>query len=240
MQNEQQIIVVTGASSGIGRDTAFKLSQSKENTIILIARNAEKLQVIADTIGRGGGNAVPYPMDITDEEQVVALAEFLEDKYEYVSVLFNNAGLGIFKPVVETSTKDWLEMHNTMVYGTFIMTKHLIPLLINSAGMKHIVINSSYWGMRGDTPLCSGYVAAKFAQRGFSLSLREEVRVHGIKVTCLMPASVNTPFFDNNGWVHDPHRILESEDLAKVIADIIQYPGNLVVEDIIIQSINPD
>ncbi len=238
-ENGKQVVVITGASSGIGRDTAIKLSQDPNNTIVMVARNRNKLEEVMNEIQGNGGSAMIVPMDITNEEQVATLAKHLEDTWGYINILFNNAGLGIFKAVSDMTSEEWNEMNNTMVYGTFIMTKYLIPLLINSEDTKHIIINSSYWGMRaGDLPLCAGYIAAKFAQRGFSLSLREELRVYGIKVTCLMPASVNTPFFDTNNWVHDPYSILDSEELANIIVDTINYQGNTVIEDIVVRSIN--
>ena len=236
------IIVITGASSGFGKDMAINLSKHKNNHVVLTARSESKLVELTETINSMGGNACMFTADITEESDVVALSEYLKSKFGRANVLINNAGLGIFKPLIELTSEEWKVMNDTMVYGTFLCTKYILPLILDSEeDPRHIIINSSFWGIKGDTPLCTAYIAAKFAQRGLSLSLREELRYHNIKVTCLMPGSINTPFFDHGGgWPHDPNRILSSEELAEVVNDIIHYKGNLVVEEIVIQGVNPD
>ncbi len=242
INNENKtIIVITGASSGMGRDLAISLAKHKENHVVLTARSENKLAEVAEQINSAGGKAYVFAADITEERDVIALSEFLKNTFGRVNVLINNAGLGIFKPLVDLSSEEWKVMNDTMVYGTFLCTKYILPLILESVEPRHIIINSSFWGIKGDTPLCTAYIAAKFAQRGMSLSLREELRYHNIKVTCLMPGSINTPFFDyGGGWPHDPNRILSSEDLAEVVNDIIHYKGNLVVEEIVVQAVNPD
>ncbi len=235
------IIVITGASSGLGRDLAINLAKHKENHVVLTARSENKLTEVAEQINSTGGKAYVFAADITEERDVIALSEFLKNTFGRVNVLINNAGLGIFKPLVDLSSEEWKVMNDTMVYGTFLCTKYILPLILDSVEPRHIIINSSFWGIKGDTPLCTAYIAAKFAQRGMSLSLREELRYHNVKVTCLMPGSIKTPFFDyGGGWPHDPNRILSSEDLAEVVNDIIHYKGNLVVEEIVVQAVNPD
>ncbi len=239
--DSKTIIVITGASSGLGKDMAINLAKNKENHVVLTARSESKLLEITETINNMGGNAYMFTADIAEESDVIALSEFLNCKFGRVNVLINNAGLGIFKPLIELSSEEWKAMNDTMVYGTFLCTKYILPLILESIEPRHVIINSSYWGIKGDTPLCTAYIAAKFAQRGLSLSLREELRYHNVKVTCLMPGSINTPFFDyGGGWPHDPNRILSSEELAEVVNDIIHYKGNLVVEEIVIQGVNPD
>ncbi len=243
MKNEDNrtIIVITGASSGLGRDMAISLAKHEGNHLVLTARSEDKLTEVAEIITNMGGSAYTFAADLTEESDVIALSEFLRSKFNRVNVLINNAGLGIFKPLVELSSDEWKLMNDTMVYGTFLCTKYILPLILESTEPRHIIINSSFWGIKGDTPLCTAYIAAKFAQRGLSLSLREELRYHNIKVTCLMPGSINTPFFDfGGGWPHDPNRILSSEELSEVVNDIIHYKGNLVVEEIVVQAVNPD
>ena len=240
MREDSRIIVITGASSGVGEYAARRLGRDKENHLVLVARREENLAKLADEITSLGGSATIFPADVTDEDSVKDLSYYLGEAYGRVNVLFNNAGLGIFRPLIELEPQEWKLMNDVMVYGTFLCTKHLLPLMMEATEPRHVLVNSSLWGFRGDTALCTAYVAAKFAQRGLTLSLREELRHHDIKVTCLMPGSIDTPFFDDNSWAHDPTRILDPEELAEVIRDIIEYRGNLVIEDVVIQSINPD
>ncbi len=240
MLDRKIITVVTGASSGLGRDLCLELC--KDHHIIAVSRSEEKIKELTEEIAGHNRAADYFTADVSRPEDVVALRDYLENKFGYINILVNNAGLGIFKPLVELEDKEWKAMTETMVFGTFLSCKHLIPLILNAhhEDKRHIVINSSYWGIKGDTQSCTGYIAAKFAQRGISLSLREELRSQNVKVTCFLPGSINTPFFDSSSWTHDPQRILSSKELAKVIKDILNYKGNLNVEEIVVQAINPD
>ncbi len=239
--NSKTVVVITGASSGLGRDLSITMSKNKDHHIILVARNKEKLSEVKDIIVENGGHASFYTADISNEEEIKDLADYLKEAFGKVNILINNAGLGIFKPMIDLTSEEWKLMQDTMIFGTFLCTKYLLPMILQANEPRHVLINSSYWGIKGDTPLCTAYVASKFAQRGISLSLREELRYHNIKVTCLLPGSIHTPFFDHGGgWAHDPKRMLSSEDLAELINDIVHYKGNLVVEEVVVQGINPD
>ncbi len=239
--NSKTVVVITGASSGLGRDISITMAKNKNHHIVMVARNKVKLEEVKDTIEQNGGSATFYAADISSEEEIKGLANYLKEGFGKVNILINNAGLGIFKPMIELTSEEWKAMQDTMIFGTFICTKYLLPMILCANEPRHVLINSSYWGLKGDTPLCTAYIASKFAQRGISLSLREELRYHNIKVTCLLPGSIQTPFFDHGGgWPHDPNRILSSEDLAELVNDIVNYKGNLVVEEVVIQGVNPD
>lgn len=236
------VVVITGASSGVGKDAAIELSKNENYHIVLVARNAEKLNETKQEIENHNGNAYNFATDISIESGVKDLAEYIEKTFGKLNVLINNAGMGIFKPIVDLELDEWNLMHDTMVVGTFLCCKYLIPLILksNHEEKRQIIINSSFWGQYGRTPLCASYIAAKFAQRGFSLSLREELRHQNIKVICLMPGSIDTPFFSEGGWVHDPNRILNSKEIAKMLNDLVKYNSNFVIEEIVVQAINPD
>ncbi|MFO7951347.1 MAG: SDR family oxidoreductase [Bacillota bacterium] len=188
-----------------------------------------------------GGGCLPYALDIRNENEVAALGEELKERYGRVNFLINNAGQGIFKPLPDITVDEWNLMHETMVLGSFLCTKYLLPLILDAENPRHILINSSFWGQQGCVANCSAYNSAKFAQRGLAQSLREELRRENVKVTCFLPASIDTPFFDGDfSWKHTPEKILSPEDLAEVVYDILHYPGNLVVEEITIQAVDPD
>lgn len=239
--DSRPVAVITGASSGVGLDLAGLLALQGKCPTVMVARSKDKLERAAEKISSEGGDCLPYAADISREEEVVALSDHVEKQYGRVNFLINNAGLGVFKPLHETSKEEWNLMHETMVLGTFFCTKYLLPLILKAGLPRHILINSSYWGYRGDVCDCTAYNSAKFAQRGLAQSLREELRKDRVKVTCLLPASIDTPFFDGEcSWEHTPERILSSKGVAQVIYDILHYRGNLVVEEAIIQAIDPD
>ena len=242
---DKNVVVITGASSGVGKDIALELGNRDNYNIVIVARNINKLKEIEERINEGeyyNSEAFAFQTDVGKEADVVKLHNYLEKNFGKVNILINNAGLGIFEPVTTLNTDDWDKMHNVMVKGTFLCCKYLIPLILNASyeEKRHILINSSYFGAEGRVSLCTSYIAAKFAQRGFAMSLREELRHQNIKVTCLLPGSIDTPFFDNTSWMHDPSRILNSKELAKSFVDLLQYNSNFVVEEIAIQAINPD
>ena len=242
---DKNIVVITGASSGVGRDIVLKLAEQNNNHIVMVARNQDKMNKLKEEIdGNEEYNSTcsVFQCNVGKEADVVKLTNYIEKEIGKVNVLFNNAGLGIFGSTTDMSADDWDIMHDTMVKGTFLCCKYLTPLILKSSfeEKRHILINGSYYGANGRVSLCSGYIAAKFAQRGFAMSLREELRHQNIKVTVILPGSINTPFFDNTGWMHDPNRILNSEELAKAIVDLISYNSNFVVEEVLIQAINPD
>ena len=243
MVGSRVVVVITGASSGVGRALSIEMSKNPLHHIVLVARDRQKLKEVKKNIAALGGSVDYFSADVAIKDDILALTDFIRDAFGKVNILVNNAGVGIFKPLIETEEEEWLLMNDTMVYGTFLACKYLIPLMLKTKPdeKRHIVINSSYWGLEGKTPRCTAYIAAKFAQRGLSLSLREELRKENVKVTCLLPGSIDTPFFETGeGWSHDPDRILNPVELAGAINDILKYRGNLNVEEVVIQAIDPD
>jgi len=242
MQDEtQKVAVITGASSGIGRETAIYLAVHGGYTSVLVSRNEENLVKTKETIEGEGGQALVFPADVSRETQVKKLQRFLAGELGKVNVLFNNAGVGIFKPLHELSGQEWKTMHDTMVLGSFLCTRYLLPLIMETETPRHIIINSSMWGIRTNRALCTAYVSAKCAQRAMAASLREELRAYNIKVTCLLPGSVDTAFYHHGGgWPHNPERILSARDVAKVVEHIISCEGNVTLEEVVVQGVNPD
>ncbi len=243
LNQEKKVAVITGASSGIGRETAIHLAVNNGYDVVLASRNEEEMLKVREAIEGEGGQAFTFPVDVAKETQVRKLASFVKKELGKVNVLFNNAGVGIFKPLWELSGKEWKAMHDTMVYGTFLTTRYLLPLMmdVEPEEPRHILINSSLFGVHTKRALCSAYVSAKSAQRAMADSLREELRSYNIKVTCLVPGSVDTAFYNSGGgWPHNPDRILSSRDVAMVVEQIISFDGNVTLEEVVVQGVNPD
>jgi NADP-dependent 3-hydroxy acid dehydrogenase YdfG len=147
-----------------------------------------------------------------------------------IHVLVNNAGLGIMGDVDGFKAEDWKTMFDTNVLGTFLCTRAVLPQMKRQhAG--HIVNVASLAGTAGTAGM-SGYCATKFAVRGFSDALFKEVRPAGIRVTCIMPGSVETNFNGKEpGATPDPHK-MQPEDIAAAIVHAIEAPDTTMISEI--------
>ena len=214
--------IVTGASKGIGRATAEAL----------LARGA----AVA-----GWGRTAPeglvddrfqfFECDVRDEHAVAeALTNTLRELGPDVHVLVNNAGLGIMGDVDGFKTEDWQTMFDTNVLGTFLCTRAVLPQMKRQK-LGHIVNVASLAGTAGTAGM-SGYCATKFAVRGFSDALFKELRPAGIRVTCLLPGSVETHFNGNEpGPTPDPHK-MTAASIADAIVHALEAPDTTMISEI--------
>lgn len=229
--------LVTGASSGLGRAISVALAD-KGACVGLLARSEDKLAEVKGEIESSGGRAVALPADVTKPDEIADAVERLVRGVDGLDILVNNAGLGIFKPVAEMSIEEWDKHINVMLRGAFVVTHASLPHMFERE-RGHIVNISSLWAKRF-CATCAAYTAAKFGVRGFSDSLREECRCHNVKVTNVMPGTVDTPFFDKSNWQADLSHALLPEDVGSVIVGLLEMPDRAVVEEVVLQAIQPD
>ena len=231
-----QITLVTGASSGIGRCVALELSKVGFE-VILSSRNMDGLNKTKGLIDDVGGKAHVIQMDISDHKSVENL--FLESqKIGFVDVVVNNAGFGKFDKIENISLEDWDMQINVNLRGAFLVTQLFSkPMIENKKGM--FVYINSVAGKKG-YPFSSAYVTSKFGLLGFSKSIRNELREYNIKVVSIHPGAVDTNFWDNVKGDFPRDEMMSSENVAKSIVHAISTPGNLVLEEIDIQRIAGD
>lgn len=220
MGHEEKVVLITGASKGIGRATALRLAG--EHQVVLIARTEKLLGEVVDLIKENHENSNPVMItcDVTDEMQVKNTIQEILDAFGSIDVLINNAGKGMYKPVQDFKLDEFKDIFDVNVFGTFLMTRHVIPHMIRQ--LKGQIINiSSVAGLHGFAG-GTAYASSKFAVVGFSESLREEVKHHGIAVTVICPGSVNTTFggVEPGGKDNRPF-LLEPEDVANTIKYIV-------------------
>jgi len=228
----KKIAIVTGASTGIGKYMSIELSK-KDFTVILISRNKNKLQSVEDKIKKHGNDCMILEADISQESSI----EYIFDKikaYKNIDILINNAGLGIFNKIEDTTYTDWDIQMNTNLKGSFMMTKNIVPLMIKNNSGKIVFINSVA-GLK-PYPYSSIYVASKYGLRGFSSSIREELREHNIKVISVHPGAIDTPFWNNIKGHFPRDKMLSSIDIASSIIDAILSPNNIVQEEVVIRA----
>jgi hypothetical protein len=181
-------IVVTGASSGIGRATALELARRGAN-LVLAARRADRLEEVAAQCRALGVAAVTVPTDVTSAADCRRLIDTAGD----VDVLVNNAGFAVFSPVAEANPDVVREMIETNYLGAFHCTQAVLPRML--ARRSGTIVNvSSITGLMGFARM-SAYCASKFALTGFTEALRDEVIGSGVRVALVCPGTTDTEFF---------------------------------------------
>jgi short-subunit dehydrogenase len=195
MHLQNQIAVITGASSGIGEATSFALAQAGSH-VVLLARNTTKLQLIAEQIVASGGQASAYSIDITQAQIVAQIGQTIVQEIGIPDILINNAGSGQWKHTEDTPPNEAIDMMATPYFGAFNITHAFLPHMLKKKRgfIVNITSASAYFSMPGATT----YTAARWAMRGFSEALRADLHNTGIRVMLVAPGKVNSPYFENN------------------------------------------
>ena len=231
--------VVTGGTKGIGRAITESLVRSGAN-VSISARNADEIERAVDELNALGvdrqGRAVGFVCDVRDYAQVKPFLAGTVAQFGGVDVLVNNAGIGIFAPVESLSVEDFRAVIETNLCGVFYCCHEAIPLMKKRGG--GYIINISSLAGTNAHPRMAAYNASKFGLNGFSEALMQEVRHDNIKVSYIMPGSVNTEFggdepSDEQSWQ------LRPEDVARVVMDLLSYPDRALPSRIEIRPSRP-
>ncbi len=236
MELKNKVVIVTGASSGIGKQIAIKLAE-EEAKVVLLARSKEKLKELEEAIETTGGEALVVETDVTKQKDIENAVKETIKKYKTVNILINVAGLGIFENVEDMKPEDFDKHIDVMLKGTFLLTKYSLPHIYKNK-QGRIVNLTSLWAEKFCAK-CSGYTAAKYGVRGFTNSLREEARKYKVGVTNFMPGTVDTPFFDKTDWKTNTSKAIKPENIADTIAFLLKLPDDAIIEEIKMQSVQP-
>ena len=212
--------VVTGGTRGIGRAIAEALLREGMN-VCVCARKAEEIErMVAELADVGEGGVSGAACDVRDADEVKALFAHAASEFGGVDVLINNAGIGLRATVEETTPAQFRAVIETNLFGVFHCCREAIPLMRERGG-GHIINMSSLAGANPH-PSMATYNASKFALNGFSEALMQEVRHDGIKVSYIMPGSVNTEF---GGDTPGPEKSwqLQPEDIARVVVNLLTH-----------------
>jgi NADP-dependent 3-hydroxy acid dehydrogenase YdfG len=226
---DDPVLLITGASSGIGAATARAAAGSYR--LVLAARRLEELEALAAELG-GQERALAVRCDVTEWDRVEAMAAAALERFGRIDAVFANAGFGATRGFLEESPEHWRSMVLTNVYGAALTIRATLPHLLER-GDGHFLITSSVAG-RVALP-GSLYSATKWAATAIGESLRAELRqMHdntGIKVTLIEPGMVDTDFFDNRPgkWV------LQDADIAKAVIYALEQGPNVDVNEILIR-----
>jgi len=195
MRFKDKIVVVTGASSGIGEHACIDFAK-KGAKVVLVSRSKDKIENIAGKIERDyQTKTLPIPCDVSKKEEVLSMSKRVLGEFAHVDVLVNNAGFGIFGSVNDLGIDELEQQLTTNLLGTIYCTKAFLSSML---GRKtgHIVNVASVAGSIG-IPGMAAYCASKFAMLGFSQSLYHELSGTGVRVTVVSPITVKTNFFEH-------------------------------------------
>jgi 3-oxoacyl-[acyl-carrier protein] reductase len=226
-----KVALITGASAGIGWASALALA-AEGASLVLTARRQERLTELAAAVKQAGGQAVWVAGDARDEQTAIRAVNAAVESFGRLDILINNAGVGNYKNLVDTSSEEYDELMDSNVRSTFLFSRHAVPGMIEQKSGTVIMVSSmaGIYGFAGEAVYC----ATKFAQVGFAQALDKELRGHGIKVGLICPGGVKTEFALGKG--RTPEKVaasgmLEPEDVAgAVLLACTQGPRSRIIE----------
>ncbi len=238
MDLKDKVVVVTGASSGIGREFA-RVLVGRGSRVFGLARGEGKLNDLQEELG---DRFKPVRCDVQDEASVKqAFSAILKDAGR-IDALINNAGIGLFGEVEEIAVDEWDDLMATNVRGVFLCSRAAIPAMKeqnSKSGFGGYIINvASIAGLLGN-PKMSLYNASKFAVRGFSESLMKEVRSDGIKVSCIFPGSIETDFGDSGRSTGGSTNKMTPQDIASTILHLLETGDNYLISEVTMRPLRP-
>lgn len=231
------LAVVTGATEGIGRATAFSLGRAGAR-LAICARTEPNVRATVRELKDAGTDAIGMACDVSDPARVDAFAAFVTKERGAPRVLVNNAGIGRIKPLEELSLDDWDQTMAVNVRSLYLVTRAFLKGM-KDAGAGTIVNIASLAGKNGIDG-GTAYCASKHAVLGFSKSLMLEVRKHNIRVVTICPGSVATPFGDKGGRKRpNRDRILTADDVAEAVLATLTVSDRAMVSELDIRPTNP-
>jgi NADP-dependent 3-hydroxy acid dehydrogenase YdfG len=243
---KQKVVIVTGASSGIGYATALKLSKAGAK-VAAGARRVEKLETLKNEVEKYGGEMLVKKIDVTKKEDCDSFINFVTKTWNHIDILINNAGIMPLSFFKNLKVSEWEQMIDVNLKGVLYCTAAVIPyMMTNKSG--HIVNISSVAG-RIVFPAGSVYCATKHAVTAFSEGLRQELsQRYNIKVTCIEPGVVSTELPNTitdkslESFVKSVKEMesLKAEDIANAIIYSLDSPEYLNINEILLRPLSQE
>jgi uncharacterized protein len=237
-----KLVLITGASSGIGAALA-KLYGRAGGNVLLLARNADRLAAVAEAVQQGGGSATAYVIDLADTKAIEETSARIAREVGTPDVLINNAGAGRWLPLVKTTAEDASSMIEVPYLAAFNLTRAFLPYMLTrqSGAIACVTSPASYLAW----PNAAAYIAARRALAGFTEALRSEIKGQGLSVTLVVLGTVDTSY-----WEHNPGSrqylpktnpwlapTLSAEEAAQAIFSGVEQRKRMVVKPAIFRAL---
>jgi len=232
MKIKNKVAIITGASSGLGKSIALELA-GRGAGVCLLARSEPRLKKVKKEIEDSGGKAIICPLDIRNPEEVKVAVKTIHNLFSKIDILINCAGVYTQGPFTDHSIDQINQLIDTNIKGTLFVTHAVLPYM-QKLNFGHVVNIVSTAGKlpKGKQTL---YGTTKFALHGFHQNLQKELKPTRIKTTAIYPSKMNTILFKNAKMKKKMENYLDSEDVARLIADCVDQPQNLIVDDLTIK-----
>jgi 3-oxoacyl-[acyl-carrier protein] reductase len=229
--------LITGATEGIGRATAFALGRAGYR-VGVCARTEAKVRQLVKKLKAAGIEAAGAAADVGDADQTVRMIEEITGILGQIDVLINNAGILIARPFEELTLEEWDATMSTNVRSLYLVTRAVLP---GMRQRKHgSIVNVASLAGRNGFAGGTAYTASKHAVLGFSRSLMLEVRKDNVRVIAICPGSVDTSLLKDQPMLKsEPSRILQPEEVADTILHTLSLPERAMVSELDIRPTNP-
>lgn len=212
-----KVAIVTGSTKGIGLAIVERMI-NEGMSVVVNSRTADDVQAVTDGLGN---KAIGIACDVADPEACARLVEETVERFGQLDILVNNAGLGVFKPISEMSIEEWQLQINVNLGAVFYLSKAALPYL--SASGDGFIINIGSLASRNTFASGTGYNASKFGLLGMSEAMMLDVRHDDVRVSIVMPGSVNT-HFNNHEMSAERSWKLEADDCALAVMQLLEFP----------------
>ena len=233
MNFKGKVVLITGASSGIGRESAIEFAKLGAN-IVLVSRTKEKLEEVSDELKKFNVITLICQCDVSDKDQVKEMSKTVLEKFDSVDILVNNAGFAIYGSVSDLSIDEIESQMETNYFGMIYCIKNFLPSMLEKKS-GHIVNVASVAASFG-LPGIASYCASKFAMLGFSEGLKHELKNTGVGITVVSPIMVRTNFFEHPSFEKMP-KFSPTSLSSKTVAKSILKAANSPRLEIIVPSV---
>jgi uncharacterized protein len=230
---KNKVVLITGASSGIGKESAIEFAKLGAN-VILVSRTKEKLEQVADELKKFNVTILVCQCDVSKKDQVKEMSKTVLEKFDSVDILVNNAGFAIYGSVHDLSIDDIESQMETNYFGMVYCIKYFLPLMLEkkSGHIVNVASVAASFGLPGITSYC----ASKFAMLGFSEGLKHELKNSGVGITVVSPIMVRTNFFEHPSFEKMP-KFFPTSLSSKTVAKAILKAANSPRLEIIVPSL---
>ena len=235
---ENKVVIITGASSGLGEATARRLAKNGAK-LMLAARREDRLQELAAEIGKDGGTAKYQVVDVTDRSQVKALAQATKQAYDRIDVLVNNAGLMPLSPLAANKVDEWEQMVDVNIKGVLYGISAVMPVMLEQKS-GHIINLSSVAGHKvfaGGTVYCATKFAVKAISEGIRIESDGKIRSTNISPGAVATELTNTISHEETAQMAEQlyDMAIDADAIARAITYAIEQPAEVDVNEMIIR-----